>query len=384
MTLKKICVVVLSRANYGRIKHLMIEIKRNPQLELQLIVGASAVLERFGKPVDIIKNDGFQPDEEIHYAIEGETLLTQAKTTGLGIIEIANALDRLSPDCVVTVADRFETMSTAIAASYLNIPLVHVQGGEVSGNIDDRVRHAITKLSDYHFPSSNDAYERILKLGEEKERVFNFGCPAMDILKQTDLSISNNLINNYIPALNSKIDFNKDYILMVQHPVTTSFGNGLEEINHTLSALKKIDCQKLVLFPNIDAGSDDVSYGITKFVEKNDNQDFTVYTNFSPDDYAKVLKNAKCCIGNSSSFIRECSFLGVPSVIVGDRQSGREVGRNVIFSTYDSQDILEKVNTQLEIRSYSMDPIFGDGEAGINIANKLAELDFQLKREITF
>lgn len=384
MTPKKICVVVLSRANYGRIKHLMLEVNKHPKLELQLIVGASAVLERFGRPVNVIKDDGFEPDEQIFYAIEGETLHTQAKTTGLGIIEISTALERLRPDCVVTVADRFETMSTAIATSYLNIPLVHVQGGEVSGNIDDRVRHAITKLADYHFPSSNDAFERVLKLGEEKERVFNFGCPAMDILKHSDLSIDNSIMDKYAPALNKKIDFEKDYVLMVQHPVTTSFGNGLEEISHTLNALKNVDCHKLVLFPNIDAGSDDVSNGITKFVEQEENQDFSVYTNFSPNDYAKVLRNAKCCIGNSSSFIRECSFLGVPSIVVGDRQSGREVGKNVMLASYNADDILSKVKQQLEIGSYTMDPIFGDGEAGKNMANKLADIDFTLKREITY
>ena len=155
MKKRKICVVVASRANYGRVKYLLKAIKEHPDLELQLIVGASILLYRFGNAIDIIEKDGFKPTRKIHYVIEGETLETQAKSTGLGIVELSTAFEDLSPDIVLTVADRFETMATAIAATYMNITLAHLQGGEITGNIDERVRHAITKLADIHFPATN-------------------------------------------------------------------------------------------------------------------------------------------------------------------------------------------------------------------------------------
>ena len=239
MSKKKICVVVASRANYARVKYLMKSIQDQKNLELQLIVSASALIDRFGKVIDVIIDDGFDPVFTIDYLIEGETLVTQSKSTGLGIIELTTAFSSLSPDAVVTVADRFETMATAISASYLNIPLVHLQGGEVSGNIDDRVRHAITKLSDYHFVATEDSKERVVSMGEEEKRVYNYGCPAMDILKNIDLSISNERMSNY-GGVGFKINWDKPFILMMQHPVTTSYGNGFVEVTETLKALKKL------------------------------------------------------------------------------------------------------------------------------------------------
>ena len=371
---KKICVVVASRANYGRVKYLMKAIENHPDLELQLIVGASTLLERFGKAINIIKSDGFRPLRSIHYVVEGETLVTQAKSTGLGIVELSSAFEDLKPDMVVTVADRFETMATAIAATYLNIPLVHLQGGEISGNIDDRVRHAITKLADLHFVASAMSAKRVIAMGEDPKTVFDYGCPAMDILFHEDLSIDHDFIGRYF-GVGSQIDWEKPYILMIQHPVTTSYGNGFREVSETLEALKLIpNIQKIVMWPNVDAGSDDISKGIRRFRELNMNEPISYYKNFSPEDYARVLNNAQCCVGNSSSFIREAAYLGVPSVIVGDRQNGREHGKNIVFAKYDKNDILGKITSQLKHGRFTSDKLFGDGKAGEKIASMLAKI----------
>jgi UDP-hydrolysing UDP-N-acetyl-D-glucosamine 2-epimerase len=376
---KKIAVVVASRANYGRIKYVMKAIQEHTDLELQLIVGASVLLSRFGNAIKEIENDGFKPIRSINYVIEGETLTTQAKSTGLGILEISTALTDLAPDAVITVADRFETMATAIATTYLNIPLIHIQGGEVSGNIDDRVRHAITKLADYHFPSSENAAQRIISMGEDPSRVFNKGCPAMDTLIHNDLEISNNLMEKY-SGVGHKIDWRKPYILMVQHPVTTSYGQGFEQVSATLNALLNLkDMQKVVLWPNIDAGSDDVSKGIRVFRENHYNSPFRYYKNFSPEDYARVLRNAKVAVGNSSSFIREGSFLGVPAVIVGDRQKNREHGENVVFSEYNEVEISKKIQDQLSNANIKAQHIFGQGNAGSEIAKVLSSLNLTTK-----
>lgn len=374
---RKICVVVASRANYGRVKYLMKAIQSHPDLELLVIVGASTLLERFGKAINVIKADGFIPVRSIHYVIEGETLATQAKSTGLGIVELSSAFEDLQPDMVVTVADRFETMATAIAATYLNIPLVHLQGGEVSGNIDDRVRHAITKLADLHFVASELSAKRVVSMGENPRYIFNYGCPAMDILSNEDLSISDEQMSSYL-GVGRPIDWSKPYVLMIQHPVTTSYGHGFEEVSQTLQALKSIpDIQKVVMWPNVDAGSDDVSKGIRHFREFNMNEPIYYYKNFSPEDYARVLNNALCCVGNSSSFIREAAYLGVPSVIVGDRQQGREHGSNVVFASYDRDHIAAQVRAQMAHGRYEPDYLFGRGDAGKRIAAELASTDFR-------
>lgn len=373
--MKKICVVVASRANYGRVKYLMKAIQAHPDLELQLIVGASTLLERFGNAINVIKKDGFSPIRSIHYVIEGETLVTQAKSTGLGIVELSSAFDDLKPDMVVTVADRFETMATAISATYLNIPLVHLQGGEVSGNIDDRVRHAITKLADIHFVASDLSAQRVISMGEDARFVFNYGCPSMDVLANEDMSISDELMGRYL-GVGRPLDWSKPYILMVQHPVTTSYGQGFEQVSQTLQALKSIpDIQKVIMWPNVDAGSDDVSKGIRHFREFNMQEPIYYYKNFSPEDYARVLNNAACCVGNSSSFIREAAYLGVPSVIVGDRQLGREHGKNVVFAPYEHAQIADQIRSQIAHGRYESDRIFGVGDAGHRIAQELATLD---------
>jgi GDP/UDP-N,N'-diacetylbacillosamine 2-epimerase (hydrolysing) len=376
--------VVASRANYGRVKSLMKAIKVHPQLELLIIVGASTLLYRFGNVVDIIKKDGFEPARKIYYVIEGDTLSTQAKSTGLGIVELSTAFENLKPDVVVTVADRFETIATAIAATFLNIPLAHLQGGEISGNIDERVRHSTTKLADIHFPATELSKDRIIKMGEDPNVIFNFGCPSIDILSKEDLSINNEIMAHY-GGVGHPINWGKPYILMMQHPVTTSYGHGLEQVTETLHSLKKAKgIQKIVIWPNIDAGTDEVSKGIRIFRERNRKESIHYFRNFSPEDYARVLNNAICTVGNSSSFIRECSFLGVPAIIVGDRQEGREHGKNVVFAQYDREDIYEHLMKQINNGRYKPEKIFGDGTAGIKIADKLAEVEFRIKKKLTY
>ncbi|AZZ91674.1 UDP-N-acetylglucosamine 2-epimerase (hydrolyzing) [Hahella sp. KA22] len=371
---KKICVVVASRANYGRVKSVMRAVQESPDLELQLIVGASTLLERFGRAIDVIKADGFTPLRSIYYVVEGETLSTQAKSTGMGIVELTTAFEDLKPDMVVTVADRFETMATAVAATYLNIPLVHLQGGEVSGNIDDRVRHAITKLADVHFVASEMSAERVISMGENPRYVFNYGCPAIDLLCDIDLSLDPRDMKKY-QGVGKPVDWSKPYILMLQHPVTTAYGHGFEQVSETLEALKLVkDIQKIVMWPNIDAGSDHVSKGIRHFRENNMDAPIFYFKNFPPEDYARVLNNAVCCVGNSSSFIREGSFLGAPVVLVGDRQQGREHGNNIAFSNYERNQISDLIMKQLEHGRYKSDKRFGVGKAGSRIAEELTKL----------
>lgn len=380
---KKVCVVVASRANYGRVKYVMKAIQEHPNLELQLVVGASVLLDRFGNALKVIENDGFEATRKIYYVIEGENLETQAKSTGLGIIELSTVFEDLKPDVVITVADRYETMATAIAATYLNIPLAHIQGGEITGNIDELVRHAITKLAHYHFPSTEESRERLIKMGEEPQRIVNSGCPSIDTLCNQDLSIDNEKMRDYV-GVGHRIDFSKPYIVMIQHPVTTTPKEGRIQIEKTLEALKSRPEQKVVLWPNIDAGSDLVSRGIRIFREKNHDLNFAYFKNFPPEIYNCILNNAVCAVGNSSSFIREASFLGTPSVIVGDRQEGREHGKNAIYVNYDVDEIKKTVDEQITHGRYEQDSRFGKGNAGEIIANYLATTELSIHKRMTY
>ena len=382
-TPRKLCVVVASRANYARIKYLLKAIQESPALELQVIVGASALLYKYGRVIDVIRQDGFEPNARIHYLVEGENLITQAKSAGMGVIELSTAFDSLRPDAVITIADRFETIATAIAASYLNIPLAHVQGGEVSGNIDDSVRHAITKLSHLHYPSTPKSAERILKMGEEPWRVKVTGCPSIDILANTDLALPP---REYFQSTGTGRPFDPTapYVLVLQHPVTTSFGEGAQQIVETLHGVKDVPFQRIILWPNPDAGSDDVAKAIREFQNENRELPCSYHINFPPEVFASMLGNAKCVVGNSSSFIREGAFLGTPAVIIGDRQEGREHGRNVVYAGYSRHDIREKVLAQIGHGRYEPEHIFGDGTAGKRIAAHLEVADLKIMKRFTY
>lgn len=382
--MKKICVVVASRANYGRVKSCLSEISKHENLQLQLIVSASALLDKFGSAYNIIETDGFKIDRKLQYLIEGENLITQAKSTGLGVIELSSAFEDLKPDAVITVADRFETMSTAIAASYMNIPLIHIQGGEVSGNIDDKVRHSISKLSDYHFCCTELSKTRLLRMAEPESRVFNVGCPAMDIIDKTIRNIDIGSLNKY-SGVGDKIDWSKPYFLIMYHPVTTSYGQGGNQMMKILNAVKDFpQYQKIVLWPNVDAGSDDVSKAMRVFRESVDFSGFHYFKNFSPEDFIKVLSSCSLAIGNSSSFVREGEFMSIPAIMTGDRQSGRELGDNVLVSEIDIKVLKENIRKMLNWDVTRTKPsIYGDGSAGFRIACLLSEIDFTLKRGLS-
>ena len=381
--MRKVCVVVASRANYGRVKPVLTAIKNHGDLELQLVVGASMMLDRYGKAVEIVEKDGFVPNKKIYYMLEGESLSTQAKSTGIGIIELSTTFEELKPDVVITVADRFETMATAIAASYLNIPLAHIQGGEITGNIDETVRHAITKLANYHFPATEESKNRLIKMGEEEWRVLNTGCPSIDTLMQQSLDLKNceGFINQ---GVGLRMDLKRPYILVVQHPVTSEVDDGYKQIMETLNALKDFEEQKLVLWPNIDAGSDKVSKGIRVFRERNRTLPYRYYKNFPPEIYNCLLANASCLVGNSSSFIREASFLGTPAVIIGDRQEGREHGDNIIQVDNVGEAIRKAVEKQIAHGKYPSQTIFGSGTAGIKIADYLAKIKLDINKRMTY
>lgn len=383
---KKICIVVNSRANYGRIKSVMSAVKAHPELELQLIIGASALLYRFGDVAKVIQEDGFESSAVVHSIIEGETPTTMAKSTGLAIVELATHFENLKPDVVLTIADRFETLATAVAASYMNIPLAHTQGGEVTGSIDESVRHAITKLAHIHFPATERARDYLVRMGEDPRTIHLTGCPAIDLLTEIDLGLPADLFKKY-GGVGASLNINKPYIVVLQHPVTTEYGEGFAQITETLNAIGRIGkegMQVVWLWPNVDAGSDDVSKGLRVFREKNNPTYMHFFRNFTPEDYARLINNAQCLVGNSSSGLREGAFLGVPCVNIGSRQRGRERAENVLDVSYDSEQIYQAVKTQLSHSHYGRSFLVGDGSAGKRIADILAKADININKSLNY
>ncbi len=380
--MRKVCVVIGSRANYSSIKSATRAIQEHSDLQLQVVAAASALLDRYGSVVDLIEQDGFAIDARVHMLIEGETPVTMAESTGLGLIRLASVFEQLDPDFVLTVGDRFETMATAIAAAYMNIPLVHTMGGEITGTIDESVRHAITKLAHIHFPANQRAADRIVQMGEDPDSVFVVGCPRIDLVAEI---VQNELTSQDQAWLGNEgvgtaIDVGSPFLLVSQHPVTTEFGQGEEQINATLTALEQLDMPTVMLWPNADAGSEDVSRGMRKFRERAKCQAIRFYKNLPIETYVRLMNRCACLIGNSSSAIREGEFLGVPSVNIGSRQDGRQRGANVIDVDHDASQIVNAVRHQVAGERYESKHLYGDGHAGQRAAGVLSSCKVTIQK----
>ena len=385
MTPRKICVVVTARPSYSRIKTVLTAIKNHPKLELQLVIAGSALLGRYGNAVDFIEKDGFEIAEKVFMILEGENPTAMAKTTGLGVMELSNVFYKLQPDAVITIADRFETIATSIAASYQNIALVHLQGGEVTGNIDEKVRHANTKLADIHIVASEDARTRVIKMGEAPDKVFNTGCPSIDIAREikASSSLDFNPIDKY-GGVGKVINWKDGYIVVMQHPVTTEYNSAKEDVLKTLEAVNELNIPTFWFWPNVDAGSDGTSNGIRTFREVHQPENIHFFKNMEPTDFLKLLANSNCLIGNSSVGIRECAYLAVPVVNIGTRQNRRQRASNVTDVMYHKEDIKRAINERITAKSIVSETIYGDGNSGDKIAAILANVALTFHKTITY
>lgn len=385
--MRKICVFVGSRANYSSLKSIMREIKLHPDLKLQTILGASAVLDRFGNLENLIKKDGFQPDYKFHNLIEGESPSNMAKSTGLGLMDATVIFDKLKPDFLVVIGDRFEMMSVTIAAAYMNIRIAHTMGGEVTGTIDESIRHAITKFAHIHFPANEDARKRIIKMGEDKKYVFNVGCPRIDTiaeeLKKDSKKILKNIFSKY-GGVGEKFDLNKPYLLVSQHPVTTEYGENRFQIEQTLKALNELKMPVIMLWPNADAGGDDISKGIRTFREKVNPKWLYLFKNLPINVYIHLMKTTSCLIGNSSSGLRDGAYIGTPVVNIGTRQNNRLSSKNVINVKYNFKEILKVIKQQIRHGKYKSSNLYGKGNAGKKIAEILSKSQPSVQKKIFY
>ena len=383
--LKKICFVIGSRANYSSIKSVMATVKSDKKLSFQLVLSTSSVLQRYGDVSTLIKKDGFSIDDKVFNLIEGETPLTMAKSTGLCLIELSSVFSRLKPNLVFAVGDRFEVMAVVLAASYMNIPIAHTMGGEVTGTIDESIRHAITKFSHIHFPATKDAAKRIQKLGERKDHIFYVGCPRIDYVKEV---LSKKKIDNksiLSQGVGTKLDINKPFIILSYHPVTTEFEKIDVQTRQILDCINILDIQTIILWPNADAGSSKIAKLIRVYRENGLLKKAHFYKNLPTDVYIKLLDKCLCIVGNSSSGIREGNYLGVPCVNIGSRQNSRERGENVINVPFEKKAIIDTIKFQIKSGKYKKGTLYGDGNASKKIIKILKKLSsIKIQKTITY
>ncbi|MDP3726652.1 MAG: UDP-N-acetylglucosamine 2-epimerase, partial [bacterium] len=388
---RKICVVTANRADFSRLETVLESIDEHPNLDLQLIVMGSHLLDKAGYTIREIENKGFTVNQRIFMEIAGETPTTMAKSVGLAMIELSTAFDYLKPDLVLTHGDRYEALAVGTTAAMMNIHVGHIQGGEVSGNIDESVRHALTKFSHLHFVSTEKSRERVIKMGEDPDTVFNTGCPGTDLLLRTPkkdrFTTLKQLIDEVIQT-KEKLNPALSYILMIQHPVTTEHKSAGSQILETLNALQKRREQLIILWPNIDAGADNLSQALRKhsILQK---RGVIIFKHLPSHIFINVLRNAACIVGNSSSGIREACYFGTPVVNIGSRQDNRERGGNVVDMPYLADKIFHAIKNQIMHGVYPVEQIFGDGMAGKKLTDIFPALPYsfeglQEQKRVTF
>jgi UDP-hydrolysing UDP-N-acetyl-D-glucosamine 2-epimerase len=383
---RKICVVITTRGNYAKMKSVIAAIRKAPDLELQIILGGMVILEKYGRLLNSLDARELPVNRKINFVIEGESLVTMSKSAGLAVTEFATAFEDLAPDVVIVIADRFECLPIAMAASYMNIPVAHVEGGEISGSIDESIRHAITKLAHVHFPASREAAKRIECMGEDPGTIFPVGGTSIDVIRELDLD-DLDPVRQYQRdyGMGTMIDLVPGrYLILIQHPVTTEYQDNLEHVRETIGALEDLRLPTVWILPNMDAGSDGINKAIRVFRETRHPDYIHFFKSLPIELFAPLLKNAACILGNSSSGVRESAFLGTPSVNIGSRQHGRERGRNVVDASYDRREIVEAVRRQVARGRYEPDHLYGDGFAAQKIVDVLRTAEFKIQKTIGY
>ena len=367
----KILTLVERRADYSRMRPILKELYNNSFFEVYLVVTGVCLLDVHGKDVNYIKDDGFKINAEVQMFEETgkNTNVTMVRALAKVLDGITSEIEKFQPDLVLTGFDIGANLAATIAAAHMNIPVAHIQGGEVTGTIDESIRHAMSKFAHIHFPATEDARNRLIRLGENPEYIFCVGCPSIDTIIQTP-----DLDKTYLEE-KFNIDFSKPCILLIQHPVTTESDESTSQILKTLEVIKEMEIQALVALPNNDAGSSEI-------IDEIKRSGLSWYPSLSTDEFINVYRNVGAIVGNSSSGIHESSTFGIPAVNIGTRQQDRERAKNVIDVNYEKKAIrsgIEKALFDLEYRKSvkAMVNPYGDGKSAMRIIKllKIINLD---------
>ncbi len=367
---RKIAAVTGTRAEYGIIRSVLRAIEHHPGLRLQLVVTGMHLHAEYGMTVDEIRADGFAVDSAV-LILEGiDTGAAMARSVGTAVRGMTDSLEMLEPDIVMITGDRGEMLAAAIAAAHMNIPIAHLHGGEVSGTVDESIRHAITKLSHIHLAATEASAERIRRLGENPEHIFVVGAAGLDEI------VAGKRPNR--KEVCDRLEFDPAFplVLLTQHPVTTEIEEADVQMRATLEAMDELAYQTVIVYPNSDAGGRRMTSVIREY---EDRPWLRGYPSIGRELYLSVMGVADVMVGNSSSGIIEAPLFGLPFVNVGTRQSGRERSSNVVDVGYDSRGIAEIVRRLVEdagFRSEHSDgrSPYGDGHSGERIAKLLAEV----------
>lgn len=367
--MRKICVVTGNRSEYSKLKSVMRAIEQNRKTELTTIVAASHLLDDFGKTISVIKKDGFKVNSIARTIAAGEDLASMAKSVGLCALELPTLYELYHPDIVLIVGDRFDALGATIAAALMNYPVAHIQGGEVTGTIDENIRHAITKLAHIHFVATAESAERVLRMGERKDMVFNVGCPSTDIICSWNTGSREDICKKY------NLDPKKPFLILIQHPVTTEYNFCRQQFRETLAAISDLKIQTILIYPNVDAGSKDAVREIRTFDLAGKINRVYKYKHIVYEDFLSLQAHCACIVGNSSVGIRESCYFGTPAVNIGTRQDGRERGKNVLDVDYDRKEIKDAILQSLQHGKYQREFIYGKGDAGKKIVEILSKIN---------
>jgi UDP-hydrolysing UDP-N-acetyl-D-glucosamine 2-epimerase len=377
---RRICFPITSRAYYGRSQLLIRKLHEHPGLELELMLGGSVLLDKYSRHIaEDIEAGGFTISTSLFNVIEGGNHVAMAKTACLTALEFTNGFHAADPDIVVICGDRFEQLAIAMAAAYLNRTIAHIEGGDVTGSIDESVRHAITKLSHIHFVTNEDAHRRVLAMGEDPKYVFNTGSLDVEVASQLNGSITSERLNAY--GVGDLIDVTRPFVVVIQHPVTTESDNG-RHLDETLAAVTALAVPAVWIWPNPDAGTGEMAERLRHFREKSDHpaQPMRFITDVPVADFVALLRRAACLVGNSSAGIKECSFLGTPVVNIGARQQGRLHAGNVVHAGYDREDIAAAARRQIAHGVYPPSHVYYRPHASDAIVDVLAGIELYTQK----
>lgn len=383
--MKKILVVTGTRSEYGLLYYTMKAIDNDSDLKLQVVVTGNHLVREYGYTVQQIEKDGFKIDEEIDMILNSEKKSSIVKSMGIEMIQMAQCFDRLQPDILLILGDRYETFIAATCAMMMNVPIAHMNGGEsTEGAIDEQIRHAITKMSHIHFPGSELYKEKIIKMGEEAWRVHNVGQAGIENIKKIKL------LNKYELEKELKVGFNKPVFLITYHPATLDIDSIEKQIDNLFKAIKKFDAIYVFTYPNADFGSKIIIDKINAFCNENDNS--YLYYSLGQKKYLSLLSVANVVIGNSSSGIIEAPIFKIPVVNIGDRQKGRLRSKNIIDTDYEDDSIYKAIDKALNDKKFiaglqNIDNIYGNGETSTQIVKILKNLKFSktlLSKKLTY
>ena len=382
MEKRRICFPILSRAYYGRRKLLLSKLSKHPGVDLQVIVGGSALLEKYsGSLAKEIDLDDFNIREKLYNVIEGGNHVAMAKTACLTALEFVNDLYKLDPHMVIIEGDRYEQLPVAMAAAYLNKTIAHIEGGDLSGSIDESIRHSISKLAHFHFVTNEDSLKRLVSMGENPKTIFNVGSLDIEFCSGVKNQISQKFLNDH--GVGDPIDLAKPYVMVMLHPVTSG-ANNREHASAIFEMLQEVGLQTIWFWPNSDAGTDEISEVIRHFREKKaaaKNGTFRFITNLPAEEFIALLKNSACLIGNSSAGIKECSYLGVPAVNIGDRQRGRLRAENVKDAGFDPGQIANAVKEKLRHGPYQPSNIYYKPDSAARMVDLLTSVELYTQKQ---